>query len=343
MMRCWHAYGSTSGLRWACTVVIFSLLSLTIPPAVFGQTKSGKSAPGSQSKKDQDEELQIPPRQSLILSTRDGVTLFVQYYPGGYIKTPQEVKKIEPKQVVPLILIHDWNGRGADFAELAAGLQQYGYAVAVPDLRGHGQSTVMRTVAGPVTLDVSQMNNREINALLAGMIEDIDTVKAHLLGENNKGQLNIELLGVIGAGTGTLVAMNWAVHDWNKQSLPAYKQGKDVKALVLLSPIESFRSMNNRAALSHPVVSQLPMLIAFGTGNRQVEQAAEKLYRFLEKRHQNPEETLRYLPVDVNLQGSQLLQRGTPVAAEVLRFVYKQLNEKAKVWPWTDRSLPLAQ
>ncbi|GIW93789.1 MAG: hypothetical protein KatS3mg110_1830 [Pirellulaceae bacterium] len=329
----------STGRRFFACAVFFSALS-----ALLGFVASGVPARAQAAGQENKQELKIPERQILTLVTRDGVSLYVEYYPGGFYAAPDGVKKLDPKTVVPLILVHGWNGRGADFSEFAKGLQQYGYAVAVPDLRGHGRSTVMRTAAGVINLDPGQMNNREINALLTGMIEDIDTVKGYLLSENNKGQLNIELLGVVGAEVGALVALNWAVYDWNKQSLPAFKQGKDVKALALLSPIENFRGMNNRAALAHPIVSrQIPMLIAVGTGNREMQQDAEKLYRFLEKRHAVPEETLRYVPVDVSLQGTQLLQRGTPVAAEVLRFFYKQLNEKSRQWPWMDRTLPLDQ
>lgn len=345
--RCGFMLVRNVGLR-SFVALVGPLLGLLLgslcmgrPTLCYGQTSPAAKSDIDQVKSDKDQ-LKIPDRQAMTLSTKDGVSLFVEYYPGGFVKSGETVRALNPKMVVPLILVHGWGGRGADMAEFALGLQHYGYAVAVPDLRGHGRSNTMRTATGVVTLDPERMNSRETNALLMGMIEDIETVKAFLLKENNSEKLNIELLGVVGADVGALVAMNWAVTDWSKQSLPAFKQGKDVKLLVLLSPPESFRAMNNRSFLSHPITSsQLFTMIAVGSGDRKAQQDADKLYRFLERRHSKPEETLKMLTVDTSLQGAQLLRRGLPVAAETLKFIYSHLNEKANLWPWTDRTLPV--
>ena len=353
--QCARGISSMNGVRrariapngwWLRGLFILSLIvgaALGTRLGVAQQTAQKAAAAQAAKKDDKKGELQIPERRTLTLVTRDGVTLFVEYYPGGFVKRGEKVESLDGKRVVPLILLHGWGGRGADWAELAQALQQYGYAVAVPDLRGHGRSTVMRTGGGTVTLDPERMNPREITALLNGMIEDVDTVKAHLLGLNNKAELNIELLGVVGSEMGALVAMNWAAFDWSKQSLPAFKQGKDVKLLVLLSPPESFRGLNNRPFINHPVSAQLFTMIAFGAGDRKAQQDAERLYRFLEKRHPQPSETLKYLPVETSLQGTQLLRRGLPVAEEMLRFLYANLNQKVAAWPWMDRTIPLGQ
>ncbi len=287
--------------------------------------------------------LKIPDRERKTFTTKDGVSLSCDYFPGGYVKRGDTIQKLDGKSVVPIMLVHGWGGRGADFDGFALGLQAYGYAVVVPDLRGHGLSTAARTPAGAVVLDPEKMNPREIQALLLGMVEDLETVKRFLLQQNNEQQLNIELLGVVGSEVGALVAMNWAVSDWSKVQLPAYKQGRDVKVMVYLSPPQSFRGFSNKGAINHAIVAgSLPSMVAVGGQDSTSARDADRLYKLLERKHPKPEETLKYLDVPTTLQGAQMLQaRGLPVGNEILRFIYSQLNEKSNLFPWTDRSNPL--
>jgi pimeloyl-ACP methyl ester carboxylesterase len=216
-------------------------------------------------------------------------------------------------------------------------LQHVGFAVAVPDLRGHGQSRVVTTPAGAVEIDPEKMRARELQTLVL----DVEAVKKFFLVKNNAGEVNIELLGIVGADVGALVAMNWAVVDWNKRQLPAFKQGRDVKAMVLLSPVESFRGMHYRAAVQHPVVSAMPTLICVGAGDRRAAEDADKLYKLLERKRPNVEGSLLRVEAETTLQGAQLLQPSLPVANEVWRFFQKNLAEQVGRFPWTDRPNPL--
>jgi len=337
--RAWRgSFVSAGVLRAVCLVLIAA------GPGSAQAPKSATPSKAAAKSADPKEPLKIPDRERLSFSTKDGVALSCSYYPGGFVKRGDVVEKLDGKSVVPIILLHGWGGRGAEFDGFASALQMYGYAVIVPDLRGHGQSTTMRGAASTEELDPSKMNAREVQALLAGMIEDVETVKRFLLQKNNEQSLNIELLGIVGSELGALIAMNWATHDWSKPQLPAYKQGRDVKVAVYLSPPQSFRGYTNKAAINHVVVAgRMPTLIAAGSNDSAASRDADRLFRFLERKHPKPEETLVRLDLPTTLQGTQLLQaRGLPTGNEVLKFLYGQLNERSNRFPWTDRTNPLS-
>ncbi len=297
-----------------------------LAPSAFGQEKP---------------KLTIPPKETLPLATKDGVVIVCDYYPGGFQKIGDQITQIDGKIVPPIILVHGYKGRGSDFDGYASALQQLGYAVAVPDLRGHGRSTMIRTPGGDVTIDLERMRPDDFKAMVA----DIEAVKKMLLERNNAGELNIELLGIVGADLGALVAMHWAVHDWSWPQLPAFKQGRDVKAMILLSPPASFRGMNSRTPLQHPVIrSQLPVMIAFGSRDANYAKEADRLFKLFERGHVKPEETLKLLPADASLQGAALLYaRGLPVAYESGVFLQKHLMARGAEFAWTMRQNPLSQ
>src|SRR5204862_3190895 len=75
------------------------------------------------------------------------------------------------------------------------------------------------------------------------------------LEKNNAGELNIESLCVVGSQLGCSIAMMWSALDWDQRVLPSYKQGQDVKAMILLSPLETFRGVSYRGPMGHPIVS----------------------------------------------------------------------------------------
>ena len=86
------------------------------------------------------------------------------------------------------------------------------------------------------------------------MVNDIEACKRFLLRENNEGELNIELLTVVAAGEmGAVIGLNWVAMDWSWPILPGRKQGQDVKALVLLSPGQSFKGVTGAPGANAPV------------------------------------------------------------------------------------------
>lgn len=191
------------------------------------------------------QEIEIPNPVETPLETRDGLQLKATYYPpiatkiveveGKQVVVPK--KPVELRETIPIIMLHQYKGSRKDFAEAASRLQAKGHAVIVPDLRGHGDSTTfvngkLITAAGLKTNDFTAM----------GL--DMRAVKSFLMKKNNEGQLNIEKLCIVGAEMGASLAANFAAYDWKRVQQPgARKLGRDVRALVLLSPQISYRGL----------------------------------------------------------------------------------------------------
>ncbi len=264
------------------------------------------------------------------LLTRDGVVLKATFFPSN-----------KGKDAVPLILLHTWKGDRREYSALAPLLQKAGHAVLVPDLRGHGESTLQQIGNASRTLDAAKFTRADFERMVA---YDMETLKSFLMTKNNEGELNIEKLGVVGAEMGASVALDWARLDWSWPLLAGKKQGQDVKALALLSPELSFRGLNGKAAMSHPAVrSQLSMLIAVGSRDSKSLSEAKRLYSMVERFHQEPppeeateKKDLFLGTFDTDLQGTKMLGRGLPVEGWIANFI--QLRLVNQNFPWRDRS-----
>jgi len=112
-----------------------------------------------------------------------------------------------------IILIHMLKKDKTEWTPMAQWLQQEGYAVIVPDLRGHGQSTG----------NLKQFNTQDFNS----MKYDIAAIKSVL--ENNGADAT--RIAIVGASIGANIAYNYAVND------------KDVKTMILLSPGKDYRGI----------------------------------------------------------------------------------------------------
>jgi pimeloyl-ACP methyl ester carboxylesterase len=250
----------------------FSLLVLSCI-FLLPQTASGQNGP-------KDEEKEIPKPIRISLRTRDGVQLSA-FYLAGNLK----------KDTMPVIMLHDWKESSGAMAKLALRIQNEGHAVLVPDLRGHGKSTSVVTTK-PNGLPETRELNLDLDNLtklhITGMIQDVEACKQFLMQRHNEGELNIEKLTVIGAGLGGMLAMNWAAVDWNANSNPLIKNGQDVKSLVLLSPLQSFKGLTNQAALGHSIIAGgLNTLILVGTDGTVSKELsdAKRLYNRMERFH----------------------------------------------------------
>ncbi len=185
----------------------------------------------------QDEEGEIPAPEIVELVTSDGVQLNAHYYPGT-----------KEKETVPVILLHAWDDSSDDMLDTAANLQRaFGYAVIVPDLRGHGASMRMRN--GTEDLDRDRWRGTEVGAV----IEDIEACKNFLIQQNNDGELNIDMLTIVADSESAILAAIWTVRDWSYAPLGSLKQGQDVKAMIMLNPERNFRGLNGNDAFRNPM------------------------------------------------------------------------------------------
>ncbi len=271
----------------------------------------------------------IPPAEDLELFTKDGVILKATFFPGT-----------SGKDSVPILIVHDFEESRADYAALAKSLQKQGHAVIVPDLRGHGDSVFVKN--SDRKLDAATLNNLHYGRMVA---DDLETVKRFLLQKNNSGELNIEKLCVVGVGMGAAVGMEWTVLDWSWPQLPTVKQGRDVKAVVLVAPEMSFRGLTISKASRHPQVrSQLSLLILVGDGKPKTFSQARRINNMFERFHPEPEKTadkdLFFVELKTSLSGAKLVNEPIFKIDKIIgQFVQVRLVNQS--FPWTDRRSPL--
>ncbi len=299
------------------------------PPVVPKQPVPGKKG---------EEEKPAEP-EDISLETKDGVILRCTYYAGKL-----------GKKAVPVMMLHGWEGQRSDYRNMALYVQSLGHAVVTVDLRGHGQSMQARLPTG----DTRELNREMFRARdLEAMVLDVEAVKKFLVKKNNDGDLNVEALTIIAADFSCIVAMRWSVVDWNAPLLPSFKQGQDVKALVLLSPLQTFKGLTNRDAMAHPVIrGKLSTMIAAGNQNTKSLADAKRLHGILQTHHikppTDPDERRKKLDLflmtpDTSLQGAELLGPGLDTPRAVANFIELRLVAKLDEYSWSERINPLGQ
>ncbi len=309
---------------------------------------------GSRGAHAQPEEVitKLPDVEIVPLKSKDLVSLRCSYYPGGVIEGRDKKFSRKPgKEVVPVILLHGWEGQRGDYDLLATYLQKLGHAVIVPDLRGHGDSTTRRFPNGTEQeIDLDRMRSADIN----GMVMDVEAVKKFLLEKNNAGEVNIEMLCVVGAEFGAVTAVNYAALDWARRQLAFQKQGRDVKALVLLSPTQSFKGATLSKALQSDYVRQaLSIMLVVGQGDRKSLGEAKAIYKRLERYHPEPDPKDRaekqslFLieKPNTSLKGTALVhpRANLDVYVDVGTFIQLRLVNKKEDFAWKERRNPLAE
>jgi pimeloyl-ACP methyl ester carboxylesterase len=295
-----------------------------VPPSAVNPTATKATAP-PQAKKGP----KVPEPEDIGLDTKDGLSIKATYY-AGTLK----------KEAVPFILIHGLDGQRGDMHALAVYLQTLGHAAIAPDLRGHGQSKSQKLADGnSKSLDPDKMTKPQLES----MVYDIEAAKKFLLDKNNSGDLNIEQLCVVGAEFGAILAVRFTGLDWAKQDLPAYKLGRDVKALVLLSPLAAFKGVAFREAMTVPGVStNIAMLLVVGAEDSKSSSEVDKLHKQLETLHSKSEsKDVFVIKPDTKLAGAKLLGTSFDVKEKIGAFVEKTLVSKKSNFAWQDRKNPL--
>ena len=269
-----------------------------------------------------------PPSEDVVLDTKDGLKLHATFYPGT-----------EGNQSVPVILLHMWKGSRGDFAGLAKYLQRQGHAVLVPDLRGHGDSVNVQGLNRP--LEAAKLSKDQFLRMVDC---DLESLKKFLMRKNNRGELNINKLCLLGAEMGAVVALDWAYMDWSWPVLNTGKQGQDVKALVLLSPQWSFRGLNvKRAMANRTMLSELSVMIVVGKGDPRAVKRAKRFEAIFRRNQANAtadkieNRTLFHESLDTSLQGTKLL--GEP-SLEIEKWIadFIKLRLAKQNFTWKDRT-----
>jgi pimeloyl-ACP methyl ester carboxylesterase len=302
------------------------------PPAAATPAPAAPSPrkPTTGAKKDESRE----PR-SLTLETSDGVALKAVYFPGN-----------RGKETVPIIMLHGWEERGVVWEPLAGYLQKsFGHAVLVPDLRGHGGSLTQVAGAQSRQLEPDDLTPADMEA----MVLDVQACKKFLQEENNKGEVNLEMLTLVAAEYGAIVALQFAAVDWSWPLLTTGKQGQDVKALALLTPLDRFKRVTAAKAvqsLRAPIITgKFSILVMAGQQDRGGYSDAKRLHRQLEGMYANDlkETALWLVTPDTNSHGKQLIEPERRLGMEraLSDFIQRRVVDRGGEFGWTERKSPL--
>lgn len=120
-----------------------------------------------------------------------------------------------------VILLHMLGKSGANWSDLAQRLSQSSFAAFAPDFRGHGESC--QTTTGLV-VKYSEFKATDY----ASFVRD---VKATVLAV--RGRFPTETIGIIGAGLGANVALNYAVSDSGVSGAILLSAGTDYRGITL--------------------------------------------------------------------------------------------------------------
>lgn len=258
-------------------------------------------------------------------NTATDVPIHLTYLPGR-----------NGKESVPVILLHMYKGDRHEMEGLGLSLQKQGFAVFMPDLRGHGQSTTV--IGSDRKLDAATLLPQHFTAMIE---RDMEAVKRYIVARHDAGELNVDKLCLVGAEMGSVVAVNWAAQDWSWNDLQGIKQSKDVRALVLLSPLRQFKNLTIAKALAFPPIRDvLSFFIIVGAedaaGVASARQIAQQLERSRPKPTKIEEKTVFLQDTDLKtkLVGSKLLgEKSLGIEGVIAEFLELRIaNQTFEPW-----------
>jgi dienelactone hydrolase len=305
------------------------------------KTADKKTEPAGDAKKkvkpDKEKE-KIPDPEDKTIVTGDGLRLAITYYPSN-----------QGREAIPVVLLHMFNGNRADYKTLALALQEEGYAVVVPDLRGHGGSTKQKIAGTEYVLNAAKM---PVDLFELMVESDMYAVKEFLWEKNNAKELNLNKLCVIGSEMGASVAMNFAVFDslgyGDSDRGPYYgtlQLGQFVKSLVLLSPQVTFKGLP-LVPMPEEKRKNLPVLIVVGKQDSKSRDEAERVSKIFKRVPPKLDEdrTYFYKPLETKLQGTKLLETKSLEITDKLILPFLKLRlkdaDEVKDWGWKPLKKP---
>lgn len=262
------------------------------------------------------------------MRTKDGVELSAVYFGSN-----------KGKKAIPVILVHEWNGQKAPYAQLCLALRNAGCAVLVFDYRGHGGSTEYIDQRGKKKkFNRPTMNKRDINSIVT---MDLEEAKRFLVKENNEEKLNLNALTLIGVRDGCVLASGWAQRDWSFPNIGSRKQAQDVKALVFVSPERLLKGVSVETSLKDPRIAALPTMFVIGQGSKE-ESDSERIYKRVSalKRKMSGQKdapNLKKLSVREPLGGPNLVNESKTVIPEIIKFITEEVKITDNDNPWIER------
>lgn len=278
--------------------------------------------------------------QDVELVASDGVLLAGTYYPADKASRDTPV----------VVMLADLDESPIVFDRLAFRLQMPGadaerrpMAALAIALRGQGDSTRVRLPDGTIA---DRRGAKVTPADTAAMVKtDMEAVRRFLVDKNDSGELNLNRLGYVGVGFGALVAANAAAVDWAVPNLDRGKQGRDVKALVLVSPPWKQLGLDMLSPIRQPgVQTQVAVMLTYGRDDSKAQQNASRIVVQLERGRlkladeENPTAPVIDRPGRSKLQGSAWLKQAGPTGEEMLAEFLDQQLAKPDL-PWVQRRL----
>ena len=303
-------------VRWnvscRCFAVMACLTTLCLTPALSAQEVDPKKQ-----------------YRTVELRTKDGLKLRAFYFPSDKGKLAKTV-----------LLVHEWRGQASPYRKLVDALQKSGCAVLVPDYRGHGGSRTQTNNKGQnEELDAAQMSKRDIEFIIKS---DLEKAKEFLKDENNKENLNLNALIVVGIGEGCVMAAHWAQRDWSFPTVGRLKRGQDVKGLVFISPAKQIKGVPIDPVLSNrSVLLQLPIMIVSGAESANAEDA-ERIAKRVEaaKKKLQRDTTVKgfeFKRYKTGLSGASLVVDIPAVIPAITKFIETEIKVSERRNPWVAR------
>ncbi len=319
-MRIRTAHPSTEAFPVAFAFAVVSTLLaalLTVGSANSAYGQAAAAAPA-------DEPAAVEARE-MSVTTDDGVAIKFSYY------------EVDVEESVPVILLHGGGGSRDDLKSVAEYLQAQGHSVVVPDLRGHGESTVQTKGGNSATLSHKTQNRNDIAAMV---YHDMTKLWNFLLNENNDKKVNVKKLCIVGVDMGAVVALNFVAKNYMEKDYRNQPRGKDVKALVLVSPPKAYRGASYAEAVRQPAFKgEIASLVAVGADSSSDRGAAQQLESILSKYAESSptkdskDKMVLYAALKTKLQGAELLANPQlKLSGGVDGFIKKYLAEKSIPW-----------
>ena len=245
------------------------------------------------------------------VTARDGAPLAYRHYPG--------------RPNLAVVLVHGSSATSFSMHILAKAIQDAGCGVLAIDLRGHGDS---RFEGAEDARRLKKQHFDRMAISVGGQKRDQATEYGDVeagrrwLRDKAASDVDAERLFVVGSGLGGTVAANWAAADWAWPDIATGSQGREVRAVVLISPVYTSRGFSIAPALqAEPLRRSGRVLILAGSQDRDASRIFDQLKKqrpdsWLEQRPGQAEPT--YAPALARKAGAAT-DKDEADAAEVMR------------------------
>ena len=270
-------------------------------------------------------------KADIVLNTRDGWAIHIDYFQsGGGRETPV------------VVLLHGEGGNRQVWRKgFAERLWKKDYAVITVDLRKHGQS--VRLLGGAAAREKVTVSDRQSMVYL-----DMEAVKKFILTEHTAQRLNMNKLAIIAPEMSAAVAVNYALLDWSKRPHDdaglgrGTQRGRDVRALILLSPEQNPKGLPTGQALRRLQSSAWQIAFYFFYGDKdQLDKKGEakRMYNIVSAKKGSQSRMFLKKFTGLKYRGTDLLGKNNPrtkCEEHMLLFLDDHLKKLTRQ-RWVDR------